>query len=306
MDGGGPSRALQVNEFEQALEALERLEKRPRETRKRGQWIAFCPVHDDRHHPNLGFREGERGQLVAKCWACPATIGEIREALGLTWERNDTLAEPQRIDPLPTEDDVQRWREALLTNDKVLAAVRNRRGWSLRTLSGYEVGLDGNSLTIPQRAVDGSLVQCVWYIPGAPQKEKNRALSGQGPKPLWPAPEQFLEDRVLWLVEGEPDALSACELGLRGVSVGGDNAWRQEWAERFTGRVVRVCFDCDPQGRRAGHRIVGELRALDIDAKYVDLDTIRSDKYDLTDFLLEALAEPDGLDQARKWLANVA
>lgn len=35
----------------------------------RGEYLAFCPAHDDRNTPNLRVREAEDGRVLLRCFA---------------------------------------------------------------------------------------------------------------------------------------------------------------------------------------------------------------------------------------------
>lgn len=59
---------------------------------------------------------------------------------------------------------------------------------------------------------------------------------------------------VVYVVEGEPDRVTATQLGLPAVAVPGAKAWRLDWAQRLAAgrsRVV-VIADCDTPGPAGG------------------------------------------------------
>jgi hypothetical protein len=89
---------------------------------------------------------------------------------------------------------------------------------------------------------------------------------------LFPAPEGIpVSEAALWLVEGEPDAVACTSLGLACVAIPGVGGWKKEWSERFRGRSVRVCFDCDSAGQDAAARVAADLTGIAPDLRIVDL-----------------------------------
>jgi hypothetical protein len=127
---------------------------------------------------------------------------------------------------------------------------------------------------------------------------------------LFPPPEAIAEgelEDVLWLVEGEPDAVRMWSLGLAAVAVPGAQNWRDTWAPRFAGRGCRVvvCFDCDEAGRANAPRASRALLAAGVDARVLDLSPNRDDGYDLSDFLSEARTESER-EEARRILERSA
>jgi hypothetical protein len=178
------------------------------------------------------------------------------------------------------------------------------KGWSLATLQWFGAGWTGERLTLPVYGVPGAagvrpdLLTVLGYVPGG--QPKMRALKGRG-RHLFPAPE-YLTGNV-WLVEGEPDAITMRELGIPAVAVPGVNTWR-DWEERFTGRRVTVCMDCDEQGRACAAERVDGFRRAGVEARAVDLDPSRDDGFDLSDALVAA-REAGRVEDLRKYLARL-
>ena len=287
-----------------------------------GQFNAQCPSHLDRH---ASLSVGETvDRIVLHCHAgCGPNA--ILESLGLSWRDvfldTPDLA-PRRNGPVtipkPRPRAVSRRRDesrVSLPPAPILAswtasvgAVAGRlfelKGWTLPTLQALEIGWDGGRVTIPVRDADGLLLTVVRYLPG--RKPKMLALNGRG-RHLYPAPEFFDEADALWLVEGEPDAVSGWELGLRAIAVPGVAIWKDDWPERiraFGHPRVTVCFDCDFEGRKAAGERVRQLRSAGVEAQLVDLSPTRNDGFDLGDALTGATRE-GRLDDLRAYLARL-
>jgi hypothetical protein len=177
--------------------------------------------------------------------------------------RIGTRSEPARpqpvaadADPLPSEQDIAALAGALQANEEVLTAALRVKGWTPGTLLALGVGFDGQRLVFPVRDSEGTLVSVARYA--SRQKPKMLAPKGR-PRDLFPAPET-IQGEELWIVEGEPDAVTAHQLGLPAVGVPGAAKWQDDWMPRLAASRVVVCFDCDEAGRRVrsdGFRVGG-------------------------------------------------
>lgn len=244
------------------------------------QWSARCPAHDDRH-ASMSVGRGRKGAVVHCHTGC--TVAQIAHALripvgDLFAPEIDVPAKPKLAvvpDPLPSEDQIIAWANRLVDSPKLQERLKAVKGWDLPTLTSLAVGWDGERVIFPVRDHTGQLVTVARYLPNG--RPKMLGLKHR-PRGLFPAPESI--DGTVWLVEGEPDAVTGHQLGVGAVAVPGANGWRNEWAERLAGRDVVICMDCDREGRQAAERIAATLPA----ATVIDLDPARDDHYDLSDF----------------------
>ena len=171
-------------------------------------------------------------------------------------------------------------------------AVLELRGWTREAVERLGLGWDDREqrVTIPERDGSGELLGHVRYSPNG-REPKMRADAGVT-RGLFPPPETIGEDEGdgwMWLLEGPPDGVRAWSLGLVAVAVPSAGIWRQEWAARFTGWKVAVCFDADEAGRAGAARAASDLVAAGIDARLVDLTPVADhDGFDLTDFTEKA------------------
>lgn len=251
-----------------------------------GQWSGRCPAHDDRH-ASLGFRQGEKG-IVARCMVgCSITeiAGALRLEVSQLFDPDAPRREPlpvREAEPLPSSGDIARWTARAQSSPRLADRLAEVKGWSLPTLERLHVGWDGQRVTFPIANAAGDVVNVIRYLPGGKPKTLGLRHRSRG---LFPAPETI--DGRVWLVEGEPDAVSGHELGLPAVGVPGTNGWRPEWAERFHGRSVVVCFDCDDAGRKAALKVGASLAGHAKAVRVVDLNVKRTDGFDVTDALRE-------------------
>lgn len=251
-------------------------------------WYARCPAHDDKQ-ASLQIRQGHKGAVV-KCYT-GCDVADIAEAVGMSVsalfdpEPGSVPPPPVRPSkPLPTGEQILQWRDALLARPGVLRRLYDLKRWSPTTLKTLSIGIDGDRLTFPVTNADGNLVQLLRYKPG--DSRKILAWGGKG-RDLFPPPELFPGE--VWLVEGEPDAVSGHELGLPAVAVPGTGGWKSEYAERFRDRQVFVCFDCDGPGRALEGRVVSDLVMFAKEVWTVDLAPGREDGFDLSDALLQGI-----------------
>lgn len=249
MPGGG------IASLDEFRSALERAGKRPKKSG--GNWIAFCPAHEDKNNPSLSFGEGKRTELVASCHV-GCTFEAIIAALGLD--------EPSRT-PGRWEDRVEATYDYGDEEGELLyQAVR------LRDPKGFA----------QRRKVNG---EWEWKLGDARRviyrlQEVRLAAS---------------EGRSVFLTEGEKDADALAKLGFvascspMGASKNAEAPkWRDEYSASLEGVPgVIVLADCDVPGRAHAHATCASLHAAGVPCRFVDLAPDRDDGYDAYDFLAE-------------------
>lgn len=258
------------------------------------RWTARCPAHDDQQ-ASLSVARGDDGRALVRCHAGCSTA-DVAAGAGLQMRQlfveDDTRAErwpPRRhaqVEGLPTEEQVAAWRDSLQADAEHLDLAASRKGWSPATLAALGVGWDGQRFTLPVRHTDGELAGVMRYLPDA--QPKMLAFAKGHARQLYPAPPSPVGDEPVWLVEGEPDAISARELGLEAVAMPGASGFKEEHARLFASREVVVCLDADGPGRAAAAE-AGRLLALaGARTRVMDLWPLRNDGRDLGDELVAA------------------
>jgi len=122
-------------------------------------------------------------------------------------------------------DNAERFHAALVGNEGALRRLEELRGWTPATVKRLGLGLDGDRIVLPARDAEGQLVGLLRYAPDPERRNGKKMLAEKGmARELFPAPES-LEAETVWLVEGEPDAVSGHELGLAAVGVPGTGKW---------------------------------------------------------------------------------
>lgn len=280
-------------------------------------WVAQCSAHDDRVS-SLSISEGDDGRALLYCHA-GCTIEDVVGELGLDMsdlfpdddKPRAAIRRPERGKPsasLPSGEQLGRWRHDLLNKETVVRRLAELRGWTRDAIETLELGYDGRRIVFSVKDAGGRVVGVVRYLPGNRPNGEPKVLADAGSiRELWPAPETLDGTSAVWLTEGEPDCVSLALLGLQASAVPGAASWRSEWAARFAGRDVIVCTDCDEMGRALAAQAADDLILAARSVRVVDLDSRRTDSFDVGDLVREAAKSgPDGLASLRAVLERMA
>ena len=180
----------------------------------------------------------------------------------------------------------------------IMSRLLEVKGWTPKAIVRCSLGWDGERVVFPIRTNKLKRAGVVRYLPGG--KPKTLAVAGTK-RLLFPAPEVVSRQHPVFLVEGEPDAVSVWSCGHQAVAVPGTGSWRPEWGVRFAGKRVVVLTDCDRQGRELAGRIAEVIPK----ARVVDLAPERSDGYDVGDMLVEAMGFGNGHAEMRSLLGGL-
>jgi replicative DNA helicase len=199
--------------------------------------------------------------------------------------------------PVVTDEQVEAWAEALLSDDVLLDVSWQLRRWTRDALAQLSVGWDGERYTLPVRDDGFALIGLLRYAPAALRDDSQpKTIASPGStRELFPAPES-IDSSEIWLQEGEPDTIVATALGLPAVGVPGTGGWKREWAPRFAHRDTVLVPDCDTTGRLSVEKIADDLLPHAASVRIIDLDPARDDGYDLSDFVADA----DSIDELRQ------
>jgi hypothetical protein len=290
--------------IDKITDALDRENLRYR--RSGSELIAQCPAHEDQD-PSLSIKEAEDRVLLNCHTGCEA--GEIVEALGLSFgdlfdEKPEPpkpkKAPPKKIDPLPSEEQIESWHRTLLEDEAQLAELVRSRGWNRQTLEELKIGSDAGRITIPIRNAEGALINLIKHLairkPGTPGNDrKSLALTGRPRAPLF-GPDALKVGELLFLLEGEGDAITAAALGLSAIGIPGANGWRKAFAEQLANRRIVIVPDCDEPGRKLAEKARADLIASGCEVRVLDLESREPAPvkgFDLADYTRKSL---EGLD----------
>ena len=162
------------------------------------------------------------------------------------------------------------------------------KGWKTSTLRKVGATVNG----------DGRInLGGVRYLPGGDPK----TLAVKGAKrDLFPDPAD-VPGPILYVVEGEPDAMTATNIGLPAVAIPGAGKWNPAWAERLTKGRERVVIlpDCDETGRKAAEKVAASIAEHGTHYCILDLAPERDDGYDLSDYCSDATTDEDRVEVRR-------
>jgi hypothetical protein len=204
-----------------------------------------------------------------------------------------------------SEETIAGYAEALRSDRGLLAAAWKLKRWTEATIAALEVGWDGERFTFPLRDDGGALVGIVRYVPeplrlnGVPKSIADQ----DSVRGLFP---QLVDEAEVWLVEGEPDALTARSAGLPAIAIPGTQGWKADYAERFEAVGVVIVPDCDDDGRKLAQRISADLVGVAASVRVLDLGAGRPKGFDIGDALCEDVETIEELRQAGDLLRDQA
>lgn len=195
---------------------------------------------------------------------------------------------PKATAKLPSEERLEKYVDNLLASRQHLTLLREKRGYTKKTIEHFQIGWDGERYTIPIRDADGGLLNVRRYNPSAKQgKDKMKSWAvGTGSRQLF-GEEILAESETVIITEGEPDRIIGWQHGLPTIShTAGASAWDERWNERFEGKIVYICYDCDDAGRRGARRVA---RSIELFAKEVHIIALplKGNGDDLTNYFVD-------------------
>lgn len=179
----------------------------------------------------------------------------------------------------------------------------------------YQLGWDGEYWNIPCRNVRGNVVDLRRWKPGS-----HRVLATAGGTlhlfGLQNLPtgevDQLGPSRsgIVWLCEGEWDALAMAELlrrakrsGDTAIGVPGANVFKRAWVSLFAGRHVRICYDADTPGDRGAAKVAKLLRGIAAKVDFLNWPESLPAGWDIRDQLADCW-NTVGTDVVRTYLAR--
>lgn len=238
------------------------VEERLRMVRKGsdGELYAACPLHDDRS-PSLTVGAGKDGRVLVTCHACTPTDPEGRaEWVGRFFAALDDMT------------------SSTTTKAKAYAAKpkRDKRRWELVRTYTY-CDMNGRGLFQKVRGnltgEDGTVEKAfIWKHNAQPDSRHPCWLVGlNGSDPGLYLPGPLAPDGVVYLTEGEGDALTVGRLGHCAVSVPhGAGVWDDRWSDLLRGRDVVVVGDRDDAGRAHVRLVVEKLNGVAASVRAVE------------------------------------
>jgi len=240
-----------------------------------GEVMAKCPFHPD-ENPSLSVN------VRTGLWKCHAgSCG--RSGNRAEFERGlaGTGAPPPVV---VTPEILQSYHEILLRAEKIMTYLTEKRGLSLPTIEKFNLGFDGDRIWIPIFK-DGKPVNVRRCRKPGGTGEKILNMAGSGAIKIYP--EESLASPVIYLCEGEWDALVAVDRGLPALTLtGGAGSFPNDLAEAFRGKDVAILYDCDEAGRRGAQKAAGRLTGVAAKIRIVNLGLAENGD-DVTDWFVK-------------------
>lgn len=264
-----------------------------------GEARAYCPICEDPRDSTSPSASFNFAIGVFTCFSrcggmsIPALMSILRQSgeLGRPEEKSNVKKiedAPSAAGKLPSESRLDEFVDRLLANASALRALRDKRGYTKKTIEEFQIGWDGQRYTIPVRDRAGKLVNVRRYkLNTREPKDKMRSwANGTGSRRLFLSDILEHSDTVI-ITEGETDAIIGRQYGLPTLShTAGAGAWDDRWNEEFEGKIVYICYDCDDAGRRGARRV---SRALELFAKQVHIINLplKGKGDDLTNYFVD-------------------
>jgi hypothetical protein len=198
-----------------------------------GEYLAFCPAHDDRKTPNLRIREAEDGRVLLRCFA---GCGQNEVLSALTEKgigKSDLFAKHDRGgELLPPGITYTPARSKPMLGPSVYRSS----SWLGLSDTSY-VGKPAVRVTyLKEDGSEGAVRFRIALDKGPKGDERFRWRKGSKPSlyGLWRL-EHAREKGCIFMVEGESDAQTLWHHGLPALGVSDAGTWRGEWAEHLKG-----------------------------------------------------------------------
>lgn len=273
-----------------------------------------CPFHDDTHaSANVNITTGlwfchacnEGGSpidFVMKRDNLPVkeAMLVVGRAAGIPdpGKKNGADGAPTPAKPASklTEENVVAWHAAAKRHADLMRWFAEKRGYTVETVDKWQLGWDGQRVTIPVRDKGGRLVNVRRYKRDAvgTQGKMLGLEPGLNEARLFPL-DVPLPEEVL-LVEGEWDMMLAHQHGLTNTLTvtSGAGTWNADFTPYFEGRRVTIAYDNDDAGRKGAQRIARILS--DTCSVFILNIPNLPEKGDITDFFVEQQRSGDELN----------
>jgi 5S rRNA maturation endonuclease (ribonuclease M5) len=188
--------------------------------------------------------------------------------------------------PLPSDETIDGWTQALMSNKTALKTLMEQRGFERNTIIEWGLGWDGSRYTIPVRDLDGTLLNVRRYKIGASSGEKMLNLPGHGQAQIF-RPDILRDSAEVVITEGETDCILLNQIGIPAVThTAGAATFRAAWARQFAGKTVFVCYDNDDAGRSGAKKVESMLATMASSVFIMDIGSVVPTKgADVTDYI---------------------
>lgn len=175
--------------------------------------------------------------------------------------------------PFPTEEDVDKWHQALLERPREIE-VLSTFGISMDTINDLKLGWDDCRIIFPIKSKTGYYVNARRYLPphrriDGGNNMKCLHIRNLGSNRYYPY--KAFEQDTIYIVEGEKDCAAARSQGLNAVTGIGGSCIPTEEIGLFKDKTVYLMLDTDSVGLRNLENYKKLLRTVALQVKIVKL-----------------------------------
>lgn len=181
--------------------------------------------------------------------------------------------------------------EALMNDKEVLDGLIQNTKWTMDTIKRFEIGYDRASkrFWIPIKE-NNRIVNIRRYHPNADPKVLN--ITGFGEARLFPFAN--LENRELFLMEGEKDCILANQHGFNAITVtSGAGTFTSAWKQYFVDKDVVICYDIDEAGVLGAKKVADNIAPVARSLRVVALPIDTPPNGDYTDYITQGATPAD-------------
>ena len=262
------------------------------EPNQKGEVMVRCPFPHNKGyevHASASFNVHKR---VYKCFACSAEGREegmsetsfIAKVFDTSYDNAAKIKTMQ----IPTSEESLEQLTLNLLNNEQYKRYLNQRGITDEAIKEYKLGYAGEGIVYPI-LLNGVLVDMRTYNP-YPSENEPKIKSKPNTKPLlFPYDHWVNDERPTLLTAGENDTILARIHGFNAVTTTmGEGSVPKLLMNKFKGKTVYVCYDCDEAGKKSSYRIAFYLREAGATVHIVNLGLSGTkDDKDLTDFFIK-------------------
>lgn len=234
-----------------------------------------------------------RGLSSLEAWL---TLGDN---LGLPRPSDVALLKPPIDSALPMKYHL----DLLASKSEVLTVLQDYRGLNLETIRKFQIGWDGERITIPIYNENYELVNIrryKWDAPTPAQKFVNyvdHLGNKYGELQLYGV-ENLLDPTIKEIIypEGELDRLVLEQIGYKAVTpTSGTGSFKNEWCKLFKGKIVTIIQDNDEAGVNGSRIIAERLKRYAVEIRIAEWPSDFTDKGDPTDWFVKYKGTVEGL-----------
>lgn len=265
---------------------------------QRGEVQIRCPFPHDKGLETNASASFNVNKRIYKCFACTAEDRDsgmsetsfIAKVFGTTYENAAKLKNIIM--------DADSWNQVttnLLNNKELKRYLNETRGLKDETIVKYRLGYMGAGIVYPV-FLEGILFDTRTYNKDAdPALNEPKIKSRKDAKPLlFPYDEWVNDDRPTIMSAGENDTLLGRQNGFNCVETTLGEGSVPLVINKFRGKKVYVCYDCDEAGKKSALRISFFLKDAGADVYLIDLGLSGTDDdKDLTDYFLKHNKKPE-------------